>query len=483
MKKLFLYASILVATMAFTACTEDYTDWADPQAYPQEEAAATYGLNVVEGIESNVVMAEAPELIELVAVSAESADITDITLKSVTVYGVTIPATLENGVIKVNALQLDSIVETATLDRSATPHTFDVTTNFAAKLATGEAKEVHATTSATVTPAPTPEIDEKGYAMLGQWQGWNPGSPTWMTQVEPGVFQAEVTTTDEGSNWFKFYKGSGFGEGDFTWDAVAMGCAENGDATTPNLVVWENDPIYGGFQTPVISGAGTWVVTLDMNKMVYKYEPIEKKYYVVGTPQGWSDSNKSCLFYAHGGNVYSYATNWANQWSLKIWAEDSFGNWDVAFGAPVDGATDATGSLINSGAGAFGPSTDGGLYILTINMGNMTYEWTPVDNPAEPYASVSLIGGFNGWGGDVDLAQLENAPHNWYVRYTLEEGTELKFRANHDWGINWGSDKSAEINDDCYYVNPGGDNILVAAGTYDFYLNDITGRFCIVKVN
>ena len=40
--------------------------------------------------------------------------------------------------------------------------------------------------------------------------------------------------------------------------------------------------------------------------------------------------------------------------------------------------------------------------------------------------------------------------------------------ANHDWGVNWGSDKSAEINDDCYYVNPGGDNILVAAGITDF---------------
>ena len=481
MKKLFLYASILVASMAFTACTEDYTDWADPQAYAQEEASATYGLNIVEGSQSNVVMAEAPEMIELVAVSAESADIAEITLKSVTVHGITIPAVLEDGIVKVRAIELDSIVEVATLDRSATPHTFDVVTNFAAKLTTGEAKEVHGTTSATVTPIATPEIDEKGYAMLGQWQGWNPGNPTWMTKVEDGVYQAEVTTTDAGDNWFKFYKGSGFGEGDFAWDAVALGCATNGDATTPNLVVWENDPIYGGFQTPVISGAGTWVITLDMNKMCYKYEPIEKKYYVVGTPQGWNDSNKSCLFYAHGGNVYSYATNWANQWSLKIWDEDSFGNWSVAFGATVDGSTDASGSLVNDNAGAFGPSTDGGYYILTINMGNKTYEWTPVENLTD-YTSISLIGGFNDWGGDVDLTQSESAPHNWYVRHTLDADTELKFRANHDWSVNWGSDKSAEISEDCYYVNPGGDNIIVKAGTYDFYLNDITGRFCIVKI-
>ena len=46
--------------------------------------------------------------------------------------------------------------------------------------------------------------------MLGQWQGWDPSNPTWMTEVEPGVYQALVTTTDAGDNWYKFYMGSGF---------------------------------------------------------------------------------------------------------------------------------------------------------------------------------------------------------------------------------------------------------------------------------
>ncbi len=481
MKKIFLYAGILVAGFAMTACNEDFEDWADPQSYPQEDAVDTYKLKVVAGSQSNIVMDEAPDMVELVTVTAESEDVAEILINSVTVYGVTLPVTFENGSVTVPAAKLDSIVETATLDRSSTPHTFDVALGLAAKLATGEASTIQAVTQATLTPRPTPEIDPAGYALLGQWQGWNPSAPTWMTEVAKGVYQVEVTTTDAGDNWFKFYKGSGFADADFTWDAVALGCAVNGDATTPNLVVWENDPIYQGFQTPVISGAGVWIVTLDMNKMCYKYEPVEKKYYVVGTPQGWSDSDRSCLFYAHGGNVYSYATNWANQWSLKIWDEDTFGNWGVAFGAKVDGSTDASGSLVNADAGAFGPAEAGGYYILTINMGTRTYEWSIVGTPAE-YSSVSLIGGFNDWGGDVDLKQLDSAPHNWYVRYTLDADTELKFRADHDWGVNWGSDKSAQIDEDTYYVNPGGDNIIVTAGTYDFYLNDITGRFSIVKV-
>ena len=114
-------------------------------------------------------------------------------------------------------------------------------------------------------------------------------------------------------------------------------------------------------------------------------------------------------------------------------------------------------------------------------MGTKTYEWIPVNEPAT-YESVSLIGGFNDWGADVDMNELEKAPHNWYVRYTLDADTELKFRANHGWDTNWGSDKSASINEEKYYVTPGGENIIVPAGTYDFFLNDITGNWSIAKV-
>ena len=37
MKKIALYAFALLAT-AFTACTEDFADWAEPQGFEQEEA-------------------------------------------------------------------------------------------------------------------------------------------------------------------------------------------------------------------------------------------------------------------------------------------------------------------------------------------------------------------------------------------------------------------------------------------------------------
>lgn len=109
----------------------------------------------------------------------------------------------------------------------------------------------------------------------------------------------------------------------------------------------------------------------------------------------------------------------------------------------------------------------------------MTYTWTKLDNQ-EPtaYETIGLIGGFNSWGGDEAMTQV--TPHNWYVHVTFAEATELKFRANgnwddHDWGD--GGDVASQ-----YYGKGtnGGGNIKVPAGTYNVFLNDITGDYAFV---
>lgn len=483
MKKHILFGGMLLCAAAFSSCNEDFDNWASPQSNAQGEAAAAYSIKVSPGSQANVVMDNAGETVNIVSVSYEINNLKSITLKSMTIDGKSLDYTYNDGTVTVNAAKLDSLVELATLDRSATPHEVTVKTEWAVQLTSGEAFPTEAETTVRLTPySSTPEIDAKGYALLGDWQGWNSSNPTWMTEIEPGVYQAVVMTTKE-ENWFKFYKGSGFDEASFPWDAVALGCAENGEDTTPNLLAWENDPRFGGFQTPILRGEGQYVITLDMNKFCYKYEPKETKYYVVGDAQGWSPDNKTCLFYAMGSNQYTYTTKWTNQWSLKIWDQDNFGNWDVAWGGE-NGSTAATGTLTNSNAGAFGPNENGGWYTLVFNMGTKTYEWTAIEEPTTEYTAISVIGGFNNWSdeGELDLTQLEKAPHNWYARHTITTDTELKFRANHKWETNWGGDGSAAIDEDTYYVNPGNSNIIVPAGTYDFYLNDITGRWSIAYV-
>jgi len=487
MKKQILFGGMLLCAAAFTACTEDFTDWASPQSNAQGENEPAYAINFGAGSQANIVMDNATENVQIVSLTSSSDAVSSYKLKSITVNGISISGEIDGNGVYVNAAKLDSIIEATTFDRSATPHAIEVKTEVAARLSSGEAVPAEGVTSATLTPySNVPEKDPKGYAMLGQWQGWNPSAPTWMTEVEPGVYQAVVTTTDDGDNWFKFYKGSGFDDADFSWDAVALGCAVNGDASSPNLLCWEGDPRFGGFQTPVINGASTWTVTLDMNKLYYKFERLESIYYLIGNPQGWTPNDITCLIYPLGNNQYSYTTKFTNQWDLKFF-EVKYANagddvWNNVWGGE-NGSTAASGDLIfGSDAGAIGPNENGGWYTFTIDMNAMKYSWTAIDEPSAEYTNISLIGDFNGWAADVDLTALDKAPHNWYVRAAIPSDGGLKFRANHDWALSWGANFDISESYGGTSTSDNGPNINVPAGTYDFYFNDITGQFAIVAV-
>jgi hypothetical protein len=112
----------------------------------------------------------------------------------------------------------------------------------------------------------------------------------------------------------------------------------------------------------------------------------------------------------------------------------------------------------------------------------MSYSWVKEENqtPAE-YTSISLIGNFNDWAGDVDMTQV--TPHNWYVEHTFDiDDVEFKFRANHDWGTNWGATWTVASDNFAAVGVGGGDNIKCAKGTYRFYINDITSKMCVVPV-
>ena len=117
----------------------------------------------------------------------------------------------------------------------------------------------------------------------------------------------------------------------------------------------------------------------------------------------------------------------------------------------------------------------------------MTYEWTLLDDqqPVE-YQSMWVVGSFNGWPGDAGEEMTQVTPHNWYVQVKITEKAELKFRANNSWDVNWGfgSDRDWHVTaDDFARIGAGGaGNIEVDAGTYRFYLNDITGGMLITPV-
>jgi len=488
MKKNLLYSLAAAASLILASCNGDYEDWASPQSYDPETAATAYGLTATAGSDANTVMPVDDDNINLVALSSTSSEVSGYSVKTLLVNGEEIECSVSDGNIVVSADALDNLVQQLYGSRASVARDIQVKSVVSLVLENGDAVAISDTlvTSASIKPAATPAIDNKGYYLLGGFAengaGWDLTAPIWMQEVSSGVYTATVNTTSTGDNWFKFYEGSHYDASN--WDEVnlgQMGCKVNGDNSLSGFIVYQGDK--WEVQTPVISGQSTFEVTLDMNNLTYAVTRAEAKYYAVGNIQNstWSTSDMSAMFYSEGGNVYSYTTKWQGAWDLKFWNGKEFGDWNLAWGAETDGSKDETGKLINSNSQSFAAPT-AEYYTLTIDMNSQTYSWTKLDNqsPTE-YTSISLIGDFNGWGGDEDLQQQTNAPHNWYARITIPSDGGLKFRANHSWDVNWGA--TMDLSEHYYGTGvPGGDNISVPAGTYDFYINDITGLFNIVEV-
>lgn len=492
MKKILFYTFAAMASLVLASCAGDYDDWADPQSNAAEDASGVYAITASAGPDATYTMTTEGGDVQIISLATTAEDVASYVVTSITVDGTEVDGSVSDNVITVDAATLAKLAYEKNASRAQIATTFDVAAVVSVITESGDAivpSGSEITSTITFTPCPLPEVDPEGYYMLGDFQGygWDLTNPIWMEDNGDGTFTATVTTNNTSSNWFKIYAGSYYSDSD--WDTVnqgQIGVETADDASLTNLVVYEGDPVYAtGVQTPTITGQSTFAVTFDANNYTYTVARAEGKYYIVGSINGWSSTD--CIknmFYGAGSNTYSYTTYWTGAWDLKIWAYDDIGNWDLCFGTAVDGDDSASGELIGSGANSF-ESPSAGYWTLTIDMGSQTYTWTEEDQAPTEYSYISLIGGFNSWGGDVDLEQLSGAPHNWYVETTISEDTELKFRANHDWSTSWGVDSSAAGTNelgDAYYLTTGIDNIVVAAGTYKFYFNDITGMWNIVAV-
>ena len=493
MKKTLLYSMAALASIALASCTGDYDDWASPQSYPQEDAAAAYGVTVAAGTEANVAMPAEDGDVVLVSITTDNPQVADYSLKGLTINGagmesepMTLNAEMVEGNVVVDATELAKAVDKLYGSRASVARTLDVTTDFSINLANGDAvTSAKGVTQATVTPAPLPEEDPEGYFLLGAFTtgNWDPAAPVWMEAQGDGTYKATVTTATSGANYWGIYMASHFVSGD--WDSINQGVigSETADNAEPQgLLSYTGDPIYTATNSLVINGEGTFEITFDAKNFTYTVIRSEAMYYLVGAMNGWAASTQNML-YTQGGNVYSYTTLWEGDANLKIWDSKSLGNWDVCWGAQEDNMNYESGSLVNTGAGSMVAPTKGEYYTFTMDMNAQTYTWTKLDpSTITDYTSVSLIGDFNNWdveGTEVDLTEV--APHNWYGVMTVEADGGLKFRANHAWDVSWGAASKDTPLGDSYYLPIGGDNITVSAGTYAFYLNDITGEWNIVR--
>ena len=453
MKKTLLYSLAAMASLALASCAGDYDDWANPQANEQEASAAN-AVTFANGPEAESSMADEDGIINLVTVNFNSTDanITGYTFKDVKVNGVAINGTMVGNNVQVSASELEKLVCEHYKSRASVARDLNVETQVSINLASGDAESIttKGETTGKFTPTATPQLDEKGYYMLGQVNGneWAVTSPEWMNKISDGVYQLKVTTTAD-KNWFKFYAGSNVASNADDWDTVnkgALGCKENGSEDAFGFIIYNGDS-WGELQTPVIPGAGTWIVTLDMNNLTYSFaKPV---LYMAGNANDWKQidylSSEDAVKYT--GYMYLDGSG------FKFCTQP---NWDGT----------------NYGGAFFGESEDNiimtqpaGYYKVDIDLSEKKYELTPI-------TTIGIIGDatVNGWSGDdIDMNYV---PYNketkegryWEVKdITLKTGV-IKFRANDGWAINWGG----ELDNLTSKGNPA--NIAVEEGTYDIKL-------------
>lgn len=458
MKKTLLYSLAAFAALGLASCSEDYDDWANPQSYGQDAAAAKYGLSFAAGSEITSTLPDADGLVHLVTVSTTDTTVSGYTIKTLTINGTDVTGSMVGNDICVDANTLEKLVEKENDSRAAVARPIEVKANVSMNLDNGDAvtTETVADITGSVTPQPTPAIDEKGYYILGAVaenivvdaegnpHDWQPSKPVYMTASGDGIFKVKVTTTSDADNYFKFYSGSHYSADN--WDVVnagQIGCETNGDASTHNFVVYQGDPLYtGGVQTPVIHGAGTWIVTLDMKNLTYTVSnPV---LYVAGNANGWKQIEP--LASADGVAFSGFAS--LDGKGFKFCSQKDWNG--TNYGQDFSTAADAANWALPSGYAD-------GYYKIDLNVDNKTMTLTPI-------SAIGIIGDatVNGWDGDVDMTYNAET-HAWEAKnVVLKQGT-LKFRANHGWDINWGGTVDNLVQ--------GGPNVNVdAAGTYDVAL-------------
>lgn len=166
-------------------------------------------------------------------------------------------------------------------------------------------------------------------------------------------------------------------------------------------------------------------------------------FYEIGNEGGWSTNHQ-------------LAGNGSGQYQGYYWLDGEFkfkpnkDNWDNDL-EYINGTT--MGGTLTDGGGPNCPDPGAGFYQINLDVAGMTYSLLKIE-------SISMIGGFNGWGEDLEMT-YNTAEGCWEVTTDAVSG-EYKFRANHDWAINWGGTETD--------LSQDGSNLNIEAGTYKFQL-------------
>lgn len=448
-KKILLGMTLL---MSMVSCTEDYTDWGNPQTNPQEEAVA-FGNGSVAPV----------DVINLADVTGDKVKVASIVAPTSTkdTYTPSFKINFDGQTFDIDA---DGNMATADLTNyivekyGKRPTKRDIDATLDAWVSNG-ATAVKMATSATFQVKAIPEapLIENGYYLVGDMftteevDGWTKEVAKAFNHSDKDVYEDPIFTvsfeTTKADQYWKIIPKSNIDSGDI-WAAGVVGPKVDGDDSMTGALT------NGDAKAGKIAKAGKYKLTINMMDYTYTIEEVnyDPFIYFIGATDGWTNAEQKLALVDDAKGVYTgylYCADpngWGNQFKFQRVA----GSWDNEINS---GAFSTFSGAATSEGGNIGVNAGEGVYYFDVNLGEGTITATKVE-------TMGIIGGFNNWAGD--------APMTWNAEEYCFEATNVgvtadgwKFRVNGDWPINLGG----SLNN----LTAGGDNITVAGNTVKLY--------------
>ena len=456
--------------MGMVSCTEDFTDWGNPQTNSQKEAVA-FGNGSVAPV----------DVINLADVNTEKVKVASIVAptSSNAAYTPNYKINFDGQSFDIDA---DGNMATAELTSyivdkyGKRPTERDIDATLDAWVSNGSTA-VKMATSATFQVKAIPEapVIEEGYYLVGDMfttiegeteiSGWTKESAKAFKHSDKDVYEDPIFTisfeTKKPDQYWKIIPKKNIDSGDI-WAAGVVGPKVDGDDSMTGLLT------NGDAKAGKIAKAGKYKLTINM--MDYSYTLEEVNYdpfiYFIGATDGWTKAEQKLALVDDAKGVYTgylYCADpngWGNQFKFQRVA----GSWDneINSGAfsTFSGAATSEGGNISVNAGE-------GVYYFDVNLGEGTITATKVE-------TMGMIGTFNDWAGD--------APMTWNAEEYCFEATNAgvtadgwKFRVNGGWDINLGG----SLNN----LTAGGSDLKVAGNTVKLYPTRKTSEniYCTVE--
>ena len=449
-KKILLGMTLL---MSMVSCTEDYTDWGNPQSNSQEEAVA-FGNGSVTPVDVINLADVATEKVKVASIVAPtSSDAAYTPNYKINFDGQSFDIDADGNMAKadlVNYITNKYGKRPTKRDIDATLDAWQSNGSTAVKMATSETFQVKAIPEA-------PFIDN-GYYLVGDMfttddvNGWTKGVAKAFNHSEKDVYDDPIFTvsfeTTKADQYWKIIPKKNI-DADDLWAPGVVGPKVDGDDSMTGALT------NGEAKAGKIAKAGKYKLTINM--MDYSYTIEEVNYdpfiYFIGSTDGWKSNDQKLALVDDAKGVYTGYVYLAdpNNAGFEFKFQRAPGNWDTAIGAGT--FVSFAGAAIGVDNGNLGVNAGEGVYYMDVNLSEGTITATKVE-------TMGMIGGFNEWAGD--------APMTWNPEEYCFEATNAgvtadgwKFRVNGGWDINLGG----SLNN----LTAGGDNLTVAGKTVKLY--------------